>query len=473
MITIEEICKRIEEGSESFEKNPEKEYNFRPERPPFEVKVLDFKIPANLSDNGAAITRKRLAKVLTFIEIINKKRYKDGVTVLSIATNNKQINQFWKSSATVGDQFRWLCEMGLMQLYENEKRFNAKGKHENRSFRYLYFVENERKLIDYCEKEGIKPFKINTIDEKKKKKTINKINQFSNQLDFDVKDVWINNDLCLTKPDGMTRPEFEEYLCECLRVNYPSIRLIEHKVREMNERFYVNEPEFAIRFKPNFTWESGGLPIVVGIGLRATNSFSNKKNNNSDERTNVLKEHNLKLYKDVRSSVPRLTLSINSGTWIDESIDIYELINNIFEPGSVLTSERRDAIKELHMSNYFDKGSKAFIGKNVWFRMRKNGAAKGDVDDLMFALRNAIVTAEGGITYGSQIFYAESCIYLMTLYDLLWAGIKTWIVYDAFYCMDFAESEMFEKMVSDQLKFNFEDWLSKENISWWKKNVGG
>ena len=48
----------------------------------------------------------------------------------------------------------------------------------------------------------------------------------------------------------------------------------------------------------------------------------------------------------------------------------------------------------------------------------------------------------------------------MTLYDLLTAGIDTWLVYDAFYCSDFEDSEMFKMMVNNSVKSNFEDFLS-------------
>jgi len=67
------------------------------------------------------------------------------------------------------------------------------------------------------------------------------------------------------------------------------------------------------------------------------------------------------LEKDIRSSVPRLTLSLNKSHWVDESVDIYELINNEFEPDKKFTKLRRNAIKDFHMSCYFDEGSDAVI----------------------------------------------------------------------------------------------------------------
>lgn len=60
------------------------------------------------------------------------------------------------------------------------------------------------------------------------------------------------------------------------------------------------------------------------------------------------KGHDFVLVKDIRSSVPRLTLSLNKGYWVEESVDIYELINNEFEPDNKFTKIRRNTIKVFH-----------------------------------------------------------------------------------------------------------------------------
>ena len=154
-----------------------------------------------------------------------------------------------------------------------------------------------------------------------------------------------------------------------------------------------------------------------------------------------------------------ITLSLNKGYWIDEDIDIYELINNEFEPNKKFTKSRRNAIKDFHMSCYFDEGSDAIMGRNVWRRIDIDCANKDEVYDLMKKLREAVIKAEGGKFYGVEIFFIESCIYLMTLYDLLCSGIDTWLVYDAFYSKSFEDQEMFEEMVKNSVKSNFEDFL--------------
>jgi hypothetical protein len=97
--------------------------------------------------------------------------------------------------------------------------------------------------------------------------------------------------------------------------------------------------------------------------------------------------------------------------------------------------------------------------------MDKNGINKQDVNDTIARFREAIVEAEGGKLYGSDIFYVESCVYLMTLYDLVTSGHKVWQVYDCFYSTGTEKQELFEQMISNSVRFNFEEFVKV----YWKK----
>ena len=192
-----------------------------------------------------------------------------------------------------------------------------------------------------------------------------------------------------------------------------------------------------------------------------------------EHRKDVLNEYGFTLEKDINASVPRITLSLNSGHWIDESEDMYELIYRIMEPNGVFTKEKREAIKKLHMRAYFDSGDKS-VGHHTWLTMEQDGIDREDVCDKMSGFREAIIKAEGGKLYGSDIFYIESCVYLMTLYDLLSSGHKVWQVYDCFYSTGSnsqewgqgADSEsLFKEMISKGVKLNFEYFLK----TYWDK----
>jgi hypothetical protein len=77
----------------------------------------------------------------------------------------------------------------------------------------------------------------------------------------------------------------------------------------------------------------------------------------------------------------------------------------------------------------------------------------------MEKLRDAILKAEGRTLYGNEIFYVESCVYLMTLYDLLSSYHLVWQVYDCFYSTGWETPELFELMVQESVKHNFQEFM--------------
>lgn len=105
------------------------------------------------------------------------------------------------------------------------------------------------------------------------------------------------------------------------------------------------------------------------------------------------------------------------------------------------------------MRAYFD-GTVKQLGHHTWLNMEQSGIAGEDVCGTMEDLRNAIVKAEGGRLYGNEIFYVESCVYLMTLYDLLSSYHMVWQVYDCFYSCGEEEQELFEYMVRERILKN-------------------
>lgn len=134
---------------------------------------------------------------------------------------------------------------------------------------------------------------------------------------------------------------------------------------EINESYYAQYPELAIRFKPHFTWNKEKSAIKK-IGIRATNQCVSVSDTAQDKRMSkqeLLDRYALNLSKDVKSSVPRITLSLNQHSWEKETSDIYEKIyQEYIQSGGCPTSgtvvqkfeELRPAIKALHMRRYFD-----------------------------------------------------------------------------------------------------------------------
>lgn len=453
MITLEEIAGRLKDKTD---------YSFTVNRMSWEPQKVDnyvlpsFAIKESSAKGAETKLKNKLSKVLAFIDLVKHKRFKTGCTVMPISVTNKDNLAIWQNEKGVSRAIDFMIEIGLISVESDKYQFGAYYEKDNKSKTYRYYKENEDKLKEYCEDHDIQMFivknKVYNMSELKKLHT-----------GIDKSKVRFASRLKLIKPIELSRAEFEKQLTLCLYENYPALRFHIVKANEINEKYYKDYPEFRIRFQPNFTWSEDEL-YVSGIGIRATNSLTNLKKENRKE---VLKEYGFILEKDINASVPRMTLSLNSGHWIDESQDMYELIYRVIEPTGLFTKEKREAIKKLHMRAYFDSGDKS-VGHHTWLTMEQNGIDREDVCDKMSEFRNAIIKAEGGKLYGSDIFYVESCVYLMTLYDLLSAGHKVWQVYDCFYSSGSdsqewgqgADSEkLFTEMISKGVKLNFEYFL--------------
>ena len=456
MITLEEIVGRLKDKTDyTFTTN---KMSWEPQK--LETYVLpEFIIKESKAKGAETKLKNKLGKVLAFIDSVKHKRFKTGCTVMPISVTNKDNLAIWKNEKGVSRAITYMIELGLISIENDKYQFGAYYDKDNKSKTYRYFKENEDKIKKYCEAHDIQMFMV-------KNKVYNMSELKNVHTDIDRSKVRFTSRIKLIKPAELSRAEFEKQLTLCLYENYPGLRFHIMKSNEINEKYYKNYPEFRIRFQPKFTWSDDGL-YVSGIGIRATNSMTNLK---KEDRKAVLNAYGFTLEKDINASVPRMTLSLNSDHWIDESEDMYELIYRVIEPAGVFTKEKREAIKKLHMRAYFDSGDKS-VGHHTWLTMEQDGIEREDVCDKMSEFRNAIVKAEGGKLYGSDIFYVESCVYLMTLYDLLSAGHKVWQVYDCFYstgARDWYEEEgqdeleekgIFEEMISKGVKLNFEYFL--------------
>lgn len=430
---------------------------------PFFIKdyvLPEFKIPVRNSNNSKAATRENLTKVLTFIEYVQKIRFKNGCTIIPIPTTSRRNLMIWGYPMAITRAIDFMEEMGLITVYDDSYRFCA---YEGGSYGklYAYYEENERKLIQYCKENEIYKHIVKNIREFKDEDEFENLeitfDSVESSKTFDKSEVRFGKGLTLEKPKGVSFSDFNDYLTSCLYENYPELLFHQTKADEINDRFYKEYPEFKLSFVPHFTWKKN---TVVKIGIRLTNEFCSKT---KEERKELLDKYGFHLSKDVRSSVPRLTLSINKGEWINEDIDVYKLINDEFEPGTECEGKRRDAIKHFMLTTYFEEGSNKMLGKNNTYKLKKRDFNKKEVDELLGRLRDSARKVLGG-TFGSDIFYIESCVYLMSLYDLLTSGHMVWIVYDAFYSTGDNDEETFEFMLREGIRLNFNNFLEKSNF---------
>lgn len=263
-----------------------------------------------------------------------------------------------------------------------------------------------------------------------------------------------------------------------LKQNYPQLGYYQLLADTINEQYYDPDyPDLMVRYVPNFKWSKGNK-AVRKIGISATNtnvSASNKEKEEAKEnfcgkfKDDILKEYGFTMEKDVSSSVPRLTLSLNTGYWISESIDIYKLIWERYKAKKGSTYETivdtfkqsREAVKSLHMRGYFD--SPARLGVNTRNAMLYVANPDG-VDKEMALLREAIIEAEGYYLYDSEIFFHESNIYMEVLKELLDEGFFVWQCYDCWYAKkEGITQEEFEayttKLVEEKANEYIKKWI--------------
>ena len=464
MDLLVEMMKRTKEKEELDRANKKKEDKHRKPLRIDNYILPPFVIPTSSGKGFDASLRKQLSKILTFIKFTQKRRYKDGCTALNIPTTSAENEWIWGSAANIANAIKLMIKIGLIEIFDSSYRFNAFSKDENKSRMFKYFVDNERKLLKYCEDNNIGFY--SPDDDVDLEPTPRETKYYSGVVGLpNPKEVRFNSKVEFIKPNNMTKTKFERYLRICLYQNYPLFIETYKKVREMNKEFYKDYPEFLIRFWPSFTWgkktkREDKRNVVIGIGIRATNSFCNK---DKDEREEIIKNYGFNVEKDIKSSVPRLTLGLNKDIeWVVNNVDVYKLISEEMDPNIPFTEERREAVKFFHMRAYFDEGSKDLVGRNAWINMTTKGLKKDEVYDEMEKLKKAVKKVEGKKTYGNEIFYIESVVYLGALRFLLQEKKQlVWLVYDCFYGKGYDDQKYFETMIAASVLANFMDFKDK------------
>lgn len=408
-----------------------------------------FQIPKNRSKKSQ---REQFSKVLAFVKYERNIRAAEGCTIMPIPTTNKHMLAIAGSPANASNLIKFMCQIGLISPECEKYRFGSRYEKNNYAKTYRYYYDNEQKLLAYCEQEGIGEF---TTKNHARKKAVPTCSEIA------VKDVAISSHLKLMKPKNLSHTEFEHYVSELIYQRYPYLESYQKLVDEINETYYSDYPELSISFRQHFTWDKK-KNYIRKIGLRATNSCVSASNSEEHDenfhrliKQELLNKYGLNLSKDVKSSVPRITLSLNQHYWESETTDIYEMIlhecvhsGECFSNETVVQkfAELREVIKKLHMRRYFDTEKE--IRNHTRNAMGHHVENTAEVDAIMRAYQKAVIKAEGGKLYGTEIFLHESCIYLDVLKELLDNGFFCWECYDAFYARkEGVTQEEFEKYV--------------------------
>lgn len=427
-MNIIDIVREIELKEKQLSTNNTKQIDWRP------AECIDYTLP-NIyipEVRSKACTKRTLGKVLAFIDMVKHKRLSHGCTIMPIATTNKKFLSICGSQKNASNLIKYMITIGLLSEEDKTYQYNATSKN-NRSKTYRYYYENEIKIKEYCKEQNINKYMILN-----NKSYCTLVEKFKIE-NFEQEKVRFSSQLHLLKPDNYSMSQFESYIETVLYRNYPDLEYYQELADEINATYYADYPEMAISFTPSFTWNKGNKAIIK-IGIRATNELvAAKKNKDGNEnfygvyKEDILSEYGLTLEKDVTSSVPRITLSLNMGKWVPEDIDIYRMIYDEYKQSHWAIEEFeqvRPAIKQLHMRAYFDRPSTLGVHTR---RVMANVENKEAVDIEMRRYQESVIRAEGGRLFGSSIFFHESCIYMDVLQQLLDEGYKVWQCYDAFY----------------------------------------
>ena len=393
---------------------------FKPIRPTKKVEFSQFNIPASRQVNK---TKEHLSKVLAFIDSKKQLRFADGLTVMPISCKSKTLLSICGSQQNASNLIKYMKQIGLLADYDTSYQFNAFYDKDNKCKEYCYNYDNECKVKEYC--------KINNIN---KYKIINKrINIYNSKKlqSFDESKVLFNSKLHLYKPDNWSCTDFENYIYCILLENYPELEYYQNLADEINDKYYNDDFSRQVIFRPTFTWNKGNKAIV-SIGIRACNELVSAKKEVEDGdkenqlyRYELLKQYNLSFEYDIKSSVPRLTFALNKGVWLDEDIDLYEVIYNKFIelcPSEKLpwNDKTRKLFKSFFMNIYFDNENELYkhfavkISQKVQYK-------KEDWQSLTYILKAYKEATEEviGNSFDSEIFYYESIIYMEVLKYLL------------------------------------------------------
>ena len=372
---------------------------------------------------------------------------------MAIPTTSDAITRLW-SNGTRG--IRKMEEIGLIRVFSSETK--------NRAKRFVYFYDVEQQFIKYCQKEGIVAIQKKNFQPKSNVKNSDVI-----PLKYKEKSV-LTSFTRLYVPEGVSLNQFKDQIFEWVYENYPELREIQKLADEINDKYYSDKPEFAIKCELKVKWNSrakkNGTPnkrCITKIKFRATNSYCTLE---TSEREELLKNLNYQLASDVNCSVPRLNKSMNEGKWFCKGpnayfdVDLYELIFNEMYPNEAFTLDDRNALKKLLLRSYFENSQKN-LRKHIWAKLDRTGLVKKDVDVELIKLDEAVRKVAGPKMLGSNIYYVEACVYLRALKELLDAGHKVWLVYDGFYSSGQMMDELFDAYVKGIIELEFNNFYQR------------
>lgn len=405
------------------------EVKLLPEYKGKEPKIPDIRITHQMKDS--------FSKILFIMDSHKNIRNSEVPSVISISSTGF-LNIYIEHRSLV-NYINRMESLGIISKYENakckkEKRINKEtGKEEEiivwvTSNSYIWYPDNEAKIRDILQKEGIKPMKTdNKIDLRKKG-----VSSINDQL---IK----FGDTRIERPTDMSPIELVAYINTKLKTRYPLLSVIQNKVNSINAH-YANKPERVIHYDPSIHFSSK-QKSVSKIGIRYFCdfcSYSKEKKDYVPYRNDYLFSEGLDLHYDVKGSVPKISSLINFGTWSDNSEDPYEYMSNTYnqisgELDNPWNAKQRCAIKDIFVRVYFENSIKSAF--NHIKKQIHNRGIDFDESILLTYIKeiDQAITSCFGKSLGSEVFFHESNVYILALEKLIDDGFDVVTCFDSFY----------------------------------------
>lgn len=366
--------------------------------------------------------RTSITTILTLVELFKNRTSCNETTVLFLPTTSHYLTDVFGNKQNVSNTIQRCKKLGL--LYCVDENFHY-GDRKAYSKLYAWNKKMERLVLDFCKKRNIKADIKHSV-------TMERILQ-----DFDSKanDGWKEKTeglvVRIAQRTALPKTLTDEEVIEGVLTRYPEIR----DAMETAVRLNRTLPEsFQISCIPNINRAKSGT--ISKVGFRITNPIVSAKvhdNQNSDYHgvwlKDILKENFGSWAEyDVKSSIYRVTYLLNFGVWLPDSVDLYPKMAGF----DFKTNEDRNHYKHFCMSLYFCNSAKSILAN--YYRKQLNMGI--DKDELLEAVEEARIRMFEtiGESYRSEIFVAESCIYLEAyrrmVEEMGWGVIQ---VYDGFY----------------------------------------
>lgn len=222
-----------------------------------------------------------------------------------------------------------------------------------------------------------------------------------------------------------------------LHQSYPWLREYQDRVDRLNAAL---PPMFRMSFTPKV--KRGAAGRVSKVGIRCHSPFCQTLH--GEFREAVLHDlgFNAVYSYDTKSSIYRITYLLNTGVWVDNSVDFYRLM---LPRESYLS---RDIYKSLAQRLYFCHSVRevfnairprpldpsGMVDRSTMAAAARLGVSK-ETEAAILARLGTYWTAMRGIVtpLRSEIFFHESCIYIDLLEALMARGYQVGQVYDGFY----------------------------------------